>query len=112
MTSRTALDPLREPSGPSRGTQRPSAIFLWCRSDFRDVELDRGGTPGGSCALELVDVGATTQRQTDVVEPLEQPPAGVVVEVESGLDIGCTDPAVHHIDRDDSGRISLHQVLQ
>src|SRR5271165_2873720 len=54
-----------------------------------DDERDRSGgdgEPGGAIVLEGGDVVDVAQRQTDVVEALHQPPAGVVVDLEGRLD--------------------------
>src|SRR4051812_26895265 len=73
---------------------------------------ERGGQPGRPGGLERADVLGMPQRQADVVQPLQQPPAGVVVDLERRGDLTGPDLAVLQVDGDLRRRVALDGVLQ
>merc|ERR1712173_429649 len=82
----------------------------------RGSGVDRQRLPARPVGLERADVGVVAQRDADVVEPLEQAPAGVVVDVEGVVDGVLALAGAHRarleVDGDRSPRVGLEQVPQ
>lgn len=68
------------------------------------------GLMGRSCRLVGRDVGFVLKGEADVVESVQQTPAGVLVELEVRVDPGGQDLALLQVDRDLGGRVGLGQL--
>src|SRR5579859_1099764 len=81
---------------------------------FARVWSGGDGEPAGAGELEGGDVVGVAEGQADVVQALHEAPAGVVVEVEGGLDAGRVgeDHAGAQVHGYLGGRIGLDGVLQ
>src|SRR3954466_9431853 len=108
MTSRPALDLLGERSVTPHRRQRPERTFSLVSQGISGGRRQ----PGRSVCLVIGDLVGLFQGETDVVETFEQPPAGVVVDVEARLDRAGAHLSAYQIDGDVGARFALHDVVQ
>src|SRR5512139_2701636 len=89
-------------------------VALWRKATRGQTTLDGsagdGGLPARTAPLIGGDVTFVPQGEADVVEALEEAPAGVVVDLEARHDVAGGDGARHEVDGDRGAGVVLEQL--